>query len=293
MNAFRSENISRILKQHEAYNDDGPGDVVFAMFLEPHEPAIGTTQTVVDLAITFGVNNLQPGPVMSHVELVVPGKMGKGEPVNFATYFGQTSNWQRDRENNYAYYLSSNANKWRAVPVFGKQVAKHVRETCNNSTGIKYSMLRYFTATWPFRAFAAMVADKPKSPAHCATLTARILRSALGECLHHTSAWYGPSTLYRELSNNLRKQKISPETTLMTEETTDTVNTILRSRDEDVEIIDEVKFLDAIRALTLKAAAAEAFGDSTSRKLTQRRLATALLRWSVLRMNSHVSAPVM
>jgi len=284
MSVLRSEGIARLLRAKQQVSaDDGSGDVVFAMFLEPHQPPPGSKPSLADRAITFAVNTFQPSPVMCHVELIVPCCPGSQEPVNFATYIGQTSNWQTDRENNDAYYLVNNAGKWRAVPVFGKRAASEVRDVCRKSIGVHYSLFRYLTASWPLRAISGIVADATQSPAHCATLTARILRKAIGACLRHPSAWYGPSTLYAELSQDLRDQQISPETTLMTEETTVTVDTILRARDDEVQVLDDVRCLDAIRALTLKAAAAEAYGDSTSQKLTQHQLATALFRWSVLR----------
>lgn len=285
MSVLRSDGIARLLRaKQEVSSDDGSGDVVFAMFLEPHKPPPGSNPTLADRAITFAVNKFQPSPVMCHVELVVPCSPGSDEPVNFATYIGQTSAWQIDRDNNEAYYLVNNAGKWRAIPVFGKQAARKVREACNASVGVQYSMLRYITAWWPFRAISGVMPDSMQSPAHCATLTSRILRNAVGACLRHPSAWYGPSTLYAELVQDLRDQQISPETTLVTEETTATVETILHARDDEVQTLDDVRCLDAIRALTLKAAACEAYGDSTSQKLTQHQLATALFRWSVLRL---------
>ncbi len=291
MSVLRSKGIARLLRaKQEVSTDDGSGDVVFAMFLEPHQPPPGSKPTLADRAITFAVNTFQPSPVMCHVELVVPCLPGSQEPVNFATYIGQTSNWQQNRKNNEAYYLVNNAGKWRAVPVFGKQAARAVRKACSESVGVQYSLFRYFTASWPLRAISGMVADAPQSPAHCATLTARILRRSIVACLRHPSAWYGPSTLYAELSQDLKDQQISPKTTLMTEETTALVETILRSRDDEVKDLDDTKCLDAIRALTLKAAAAEAYGDSTAQKLSQHQLATALFRWSVLRTPSRPPA---
>ena len=284
MGDFRSEGIARLLRSNQCdSSDDGSGDVVFAMFLEPHEPPPGSKPTLVDKAVTFAVNTFQPSPVMCHVELVVPCRLGSQEPVNFATYIGQTSDWQRERDNNEAYYLVNNAGKWRAVPVFGKQAAREVRSVCSKSVGVQYSLLRYLTASWPLRSISGFMPDSLQSPAHCATLTSRVLRKSIGACRRHPSSWYGPSSLYAELSQDLKDQQISPETTLMTEETAAAVDAILRSKDDDVRLLDDVVCMDAIRALTLKAAAAEGFGDTTSQKLTQHQLATALFRWSVLR----------
>tara|TARA_B110001450_G_scaffold32672_1_gene28320 strand:+ start:7375 stop:8325 length:951 start_codon:yes stop_codon:yes gene_type:complete len=284
MNILRSDGISRLLHaKQQLLTDDGSGDVVYAMFMQPGKSSPESKQTLAERMITFAVNTFQPSPVMCHVELVVPCCQGSQEAVNFAIYIGQRSNWQTDKDSNEAYYLGKNTGRWRAVPVFGKQAAQEVREVCSKSIGVRYSMLRYLTASWPLRVLSGVVADATQSPAHCATLTARILRKAIGACTRHPSAWYGPSTLYSELCRDLRDQRISPETTLMTERTTAVVEIILRSSDDEVQALHDAECFDAIRALTLKAAAAEAYGDTTSQKLAQTQLATALFRWSVLR----------
>ena len=118
---------------------------------------------------------------------------------------------------------------------------------------------------------------RTQSPAHCATLTARILRKAIGACLRHPSAWYGPSILYAELSQDLRDQQISPETTLITEETTATVETMLHSRDDEVQVLDDVKCLDGgVRRQQLPEAHITPAGD---RPLSVERLAHARKGW--------------
>lgn len=286
---LRPVDLERILKaQQDQQNDDGSGDVVFALFLEPHDPPPGSDPpTILDKIVSFAVEHLQPSPVMAHVELVVPCVAGVNQPVNFATYIGSTSGWQKNRANNERYYLINNANKWRAVPVFGKGAAKAVREECNKSEGIAYSLLRYATASWAFRSFSGIVPDNTRSPAHCATLTARILRAAVGKSvLRHTSAWYGPASLYADLRDELGSKAIAPESTMMSPESAGAVDKLLRHSDDDIKHVCDTECLDAIRALTLKTAAAEAFGDSAMQTLTQKQLATALLRWSVARSKS-------
>lgn len=138
--------VQKLLKaQREAAANDGSGDVVFAVFLEPHTVS---NPTVFDKAISYIVNNWQPSPVMTHVELVVPCAPGSGAPVNFATYIGDRSAWRVDRRENTAYYTGSTAGKWRAVPIFGKHAARLVRDACNESCGVEYSLFRYVTAAW-------------------------------------------------------------------------------------------------------------------------------------------------
>lgn len=282
---LKSDGILRLLQaKAKASLVDGSGDVVYVVFLEPHSPPSGAPPpSLREELITCAVRNLQQRPVMVHAELVVPCAPNAAQPIHFATYIGERSGWQHDRRKNTDYYLIDNANLWRAVPVFGKQAARLVRQTCSESIGVPYSMMRYVTATWPFRKLSGLVPDRPQSPAHCATLTARILRRSVGACAKHSSAWYGPSSLYAELQQDLVDQGISPQTTLMDTETADSVERILRSDDHDTRALGDERSLNAIRALTLKAAAAAAHGDATSQMLTQKQLAVALFRWGVLR----------
>ena len=72
----------------------------------------------------------------------------------------------------------------------------------------------------------------------------------------------------------------------MTPDIASLVNMLLRFCDEDIKHVSDEEFLNAIRALTLKVAAAEAHGDTSMRTLTQKQLGTVLLRWSVMRSKS-------
>jgi len=285
MSSSPNEAIQKLLKlQEEQSVDDGSGDVVFALFLEPHEPDPDSGPPgVFDRLISYVVKHFQPSPVMVHVELVVPCPPGSTQPVNFATYIGCKSDWQEDRRKNADYYLGTTANKWRAVPVFGKHSARLVREACNESLGVDYSLFRYVTAAWGVRKVAGIVPDGSKEPAHCATLAARVLKKGVSGLPKHASAWYGPSTLYAELCNDLRARAIAPDSTSMGDEVSMQVDKLLRQRDEDVSAMKSDEYLNAIRALTLKAAAAEAFDDYAMSVMTQKQLANALFRWSVLR----------
>lgn len=280
-----SDAIKKLLKaQEEHLVDDGSGDVVFAMFLEPHEPnPADGPPSVFDRLVTYVVKHLQPSPVMVHVELVVPCASGSCSPVNFATYIGCKSNWQGNTEFNRGYYLGTTANKWRAVPVFGKHAARLVREACNESVDVDYSLLRYVTAAWGVRKLAAIVPDGSREPAHCATLTARVLKKGVSGLLSHASAWYGPASLYAELCRDLRARAIVPESTSMGSDVSAHVDRLLRRRDEDVVSMTHEEYMNAIRALTLKASAAENSDDLAMIVMTQKQLANALFRWSVLR----------
>lgn len=233
--------------------------------------------------VNYVVNHFQPTPVLVHCELVVPCSPVRGGPVIFATYIGTKSAWQTDQENNQRYYLGATANKWRAVPIFGKHAARRVREACEKSVGVEYSLLRYLTAAWGVRKLAPLVPDGFRAPAHCATLTARILKRSIEGVLRHPSAWYGPSSLYTELCNDLKSRSIIPDSTNVGSSVSSQVDRLLRHRDEDVSNMSYADVMSAIRALTLKASAAEAFEDSVMSTMTQKQLANALFRWSVLR----------
>ena len=288
MTTHTSIALQRILQaQSEHQIDDGSGDVVFAVFLEPHEPsAADGPPSTFDRIVTYVVKKMQPSPVMVHVELVVPCCAGSRDPVNFATYIDSTSDWQADKNYNREYYLGTAANKWRAVPVFGKHAARLVREACNESVNVKYSLFRYVTAAWGFRKLAGMVPDGPRQPAHCATLAARLLKAGISGILSHPSAWYGPASLYSELRRDVRARAIVPETTSMGAGVSMQVDRLLRQRDEDVVSMRHDEYMNAIRALTLKATAAEYSNDEAMVVMTQKQLANALFRWSVLRVSN-------
>jgi|SaaInlV_125m_DNA_1040241.scaffolds.fasta_scaffold04021_5 hypothetical protein len=279
---FLEKRIARLLSASSTSpSKDGDADVVYALFLEPHP--VPEQGSIASRAVHYAINHFQPDPVMAHVELVIPCVPDANEPVNFATYIGEDSKWQSNTNANMKYYLTS-GNKWRAVPVFGTKAAVTARKICSQSIGVQYSLLRYLTASWPLRYFSRMVPNKKRSPAHCATLTSRILKESIPGVLRHSSAWYGPATLYTELLYKLRKGDVLPESTLMPASTAEAVDCILRKRDEDVmAMLDDETCLNAIRALTLKVASSATHGDPFSQKLSQRQLATALLRWSVLR----------
>eukprot|EP00966_Prymnesium_polylepis_P136714 3158897-Prymnesium_polylepis.1 len=64
-----SVDLERILKVKEFQtSDDGSGDVVFTIFLEPREPAPGSSSpSLFERVVSFVVENWQPSPVMTHV----------------------------------------------------------------------------------------------------------------------------------------------------------------------------------------------------------------------------------
>ena len=279
---MQSASIHELLERQQKNSEpEDSGDVVFALFLQPHSYP---DESFFESVLNFGIKHFQPSPVMVHVELVVPCNPGSKDHCNFATYIGSVSDWKTNKRSNSSYYFGDTAGKWLAVPVFGSHAAKVVRGVCNVSTKVPYSMMRYASALYWFRNFASMVKDNPRSPAHCATITSRILKEALGEkTLRHSSAWYGPASLYGELVDSLRKRQIRTDGQMVDQEAVEAIDTLLQMPDGDVEACSDVKALKAIRALTLKAAVSAASSDGAAFLLAQKQLATALLRWSVLR----------
>jgi hypothetical protein len=154
-------------------------------------------------AVNFAVSQLQPWPAMAHTELHVPGR---GENVwIFATYRGidegdnKGAGWQQRREE------QTDDKLWRAVPIFLPTgvTTDDVGAACDQHVGTPYSTLKYALSAPPFRAFARFDGNGTQSPTHCAALSARCINSfpqGPKKILKNHPSWYGPSTLYLELT---------------------------------------------------------------------------------------------
>ena len=143
-------------------------------------------------------------------------------------------------------------------------------------------------------AGAFELADRRRSPAHCGTLTTRVLRNSRVYIPAHPPAFYGPSTLFRELSDCVAvKAMASPDYQGMSSDTTARVDTLLRApmSSSTIEKLGDAACLDAVHALTLRVVDASRSADETARRITQKQLATALLRWVVLRDPAPVQPP--
>lgn len=270
-------------------NQRGPScDVVFALFLEPSpvpDPRLTTFERVVDTA----VRTCQPSPALLHCELLVPPvPSSEGLRTQFATYIGQRSGWQTDKVDAAGYYLAENAGRWRAVPIFQGDAASKLREECDSELGVGYSLLRYATAVPPLRWLSRFVADTRRSPAHCATLAARVLRNSEVYQPVHSSAWYGPTTLFHELQHQASWQGArigAAEWSGMSTDAAESVEQLVRGimAPSTVHSIGDTKCLGAVEALTMRACNALLKGDAASQRTTQQQLAAALLRWIILR----------
>lgn len=297
--SLRATEISELLKERsnvptdEMVDSMGPPscDVVYAIFLEPREtpdPRWSHVEYVIDKA----VRTFQPTPALAHCEILIPPiPSDEGTRTQFATYFGRSSAWQTDKDDGANFYLVENANRWRAVPIFGPNAAQIVRNECDMELGVNYSLARYLSATPPLRYLASFVPDTRRSPGHCATLTARVLKNsflATDAAPMHPSAWYGPSTLYHECCDTARwrgERMGASEYTGMPASTAASVEQLLRGimTQDTVSSVGDAGCMEAVRALTMRACSALSQGDETSQRLTQQQLATALLRWVILR----------
>jgi len=266
-------------------------DVVYVLFLEPR-PEPDARWTTAEYVIDQAVRLFQPSPALAHCELIMPPiPSDEGMRTQFATYFGRRSAWQTDKEDGFNFYLVENANRWRAVPIFSVNAAANVRSECDMELGVEYSLARYLSATPPLRYLAKWVPDQRRSPGHCATLTARVLKNSLRStdaAPMHPSAWYGPTTLYHEVcaTANWRGARMGAATyTGMPAETANHVEQLLRGvmSPETVNEVGDVGCMEAVRGLTMRVCNTLGQGDPMSQRLTQQQLATALLRWVILR----------
>jgi len=290
---FQNTEIETILANRtDATDEDQRGgcDVVYALFQESREspdPNWSRGERWLQTAIQL----CQPAPAMAHVELLLPPVPDtEGGRTQFATYLGRHANWQTNQLSNYAYYLVDHAVQWRAVPIFAPRAAERVRTEADSEVGVEYSLMRYVTSTRAFRALAWLLPSSQRTPAHCATLTTRILQNSLdATCApEQAPAWYGPSTLFTELCNMaaFRSQAFVGESSEgMIESASRSVETLLRAPMtlETVQTLGDPACTEAIHALTMKTCSALQAGDDTATRVAQKQLATALLRWVILR----------
>tara|TARA_Y100000817_G_scaffold297684_1_gene274222 strand:- start:9181 stop:10176 length:996 start_codon:yes stop_codon:yes gene_type:complete len=266
-------------------------DVVFALFMEPLErpdPRWGWPEYLIDVAI----RKFQPSPTMVHCELLIPPlPSDEGNRTQFATYYGHHSAWQSDHLDGFGYYLVEHAAHWRAVPIFAHDAAHRLRTEANGELGVDYSLSRYCTSAFPLRAFSSFVPVGRRKPAHCATLLSRVLKNGVPEnSPQHSAAWYGPSTLYSELCDRAADYGMAlaggePSPLMLPKHTEESIDALLRKpmTHDTVHNVGDEGCMDAVRALTLRVTDALGAGDLAAQRITQKQLATALLRWVILR----------
>tara|TARA_X000000368_G_scaffold274916_1_gene218102 strand:- start:3913 stop:5076 length:1164 start_codon:yes stop_codon:yes gene_type:complete len=266
--------------------------VAYLLSLEGDEPH--PKWTWYETALDALVQSAQPAPAMTHTELLLPPE-NADEEMHFAIYLGKQAHWGSVFGGGKKFYLDpqGNAKSWRAVPVVGQDAVLRLRAECSKHSGTPYGpahrLFNYPFSMPPGRSLAWLLDDSVGSPAHCASLTARCLRRALPELgLSRPSAWYGPSTLYLELTRESRmtsyKQYLSEaetvKATVEVERAAKSADTLLRGSDDAVVALSHEECQCGVNLLTSKVVDASIDGDPTAERLMQKNLARALLRWS-------------
>ena len=253
-------------------------------------------EAFIDRTVQFG----QPYPAATHVELWVGEQPGdKLEDNHFSTYLGATdgASWTSGMSDSKRFYSSS---AWSAVPIFSVGAERRVRAECNLHCGTPYPpaafLWQYPWSIWPLRAFSSFVDDRISAPAHCAALSARILRTALPEiALPQSSHWYGPSSLYLELSSPDRMERAlavqRPVVRSQPEEEHDEelADALTLNSDDDVVAMSAADARQAVHALAVQVLRAgcrphghKSVPDQDAFRAAQERLARGVTRYTWL-----------
>lgn len=263
--------------------------VVYLLCLEPGAPP-APDESPFETVLNTVIQAAQPAPSIMHVELILPPTPDCADG-GFGTYLGTTANWSRSFGDPRSFYLGRTASSWRAVPVVAPNAAGEVRDECAKHLLTPYSLGRYACAVPPMRAMAGALSDRVGAPAHCATLAARVLRRALPTlALPHASAWFGPATLFLELSSASRRaaararlhagaQRVRGDGEEAQEDAAMTA--LLHGDDDAVRALDHDACVMGLHRLTMRAL--EDGLDDVALRIVQKQLAVALLRASVVR----------
>jgi len=252
------------------------------------------TEALVDYTVQFG----QPYPAVTHVELWIGDRPTEPtEDNHFSTYLGAKKGalWTSGLTDSKKFYSST---AWSAIPIFAADVERRVRSECNLHCGTPYppatTLWQYPMSIWPLRGFAGFLDDRINAPAHCAALSARILRSALPEiALPQSSHWYGPSSLYLELSTPERMERAlaaqRPVVRSQAEEEEDDrlADTLTLHSDDEVIEMSTSDARQALHALSIKVLSAGSRDsdhgqDQDKFRAAQERFARGLTRYTWL-----------
>ncbi len=207
------EDLEKKEKNEDSLEIEKGGEVAMMDWVAVQE--MGADKTEIESScchkvVDWGVQELQPYPAMTHCELWIEEDR-VDDDNHFSTYLGTDcgASWAFDENSSEKFYQKSS---WTAIPVFAENAAIKVRYAIPGHLTTPYPspalLYNYPWSVWPLRAFSGCLDDSNKAPAHCAALTARILRTSLSKDfdLPNASHWYGPSTLYLELSSPERME---------------------------------------------------------------------------------------
>lgn len=158
----------------------------------------GWPERLVDVLVPL----FQPSPQVVHAELLLVSH--DGLCWHFSTYMGDRAQW---RDDDPGYYR---AHHWRAVPLDGTSVEALAQE-CDRAISTPYSLLRYPFATRVLGVLAPLLPEGVGRPAQCASLTARIAKSAMPngpELMPWSAPRYSPSMLHNHLCQNAARMDI-------------------------------------------------------------------------------------
>lgn len=269
-------------------------EVVFVLALEGDKPKADWKWW--EKTLDTLVQTVQPAPALTHVEVLLP-PTPEGDEVHFATYLGKAANWGSGFGDSETFYLDPNGNgpSWRAIPVMARGATERLRAACEAQRGAPYGapyrLFNYPFSFPPLRSLAGWLDDSPGAPAHCSALTARCLRRGLPELdLSHPAAWYGPSTLFLELTRRARMESYGRHLAEMAtlpslaeqEEAGKGSEVLLRGSDESVRALTHAEATAGVQLLCGRCIDAIVEEDATMERLTQKQLARALLRWSLV-----------
>jgi len=262
------------------------------LFLEADKPA--PDFSIGEKALDTLVQLMQPSPSITHVEMFVPATDESAADQHFSTYLGATgATWTNGYGDGLRFYLDPKGNgaSWRAVPVFGVDVAARLRAECDLHVDTPYPsfarLLNYPFSVPPLRAFAGYLDNRCGTAAHCAALSARILQSCMPELnVPNPAPWYGPSTLYLELARQGRmvayaakaRAEATVESIVDTEDAVTSLNVLLRGGDGEVRALSESSAAAGTNLACQNCVAAGVDGDLALVRTRQKELARAVLR---------------
>ena len=265
-------------------------DFGYLLVLQGDEPESHWTWT--EKAIDYLVQACQPPPSLTHAEIfLLPDR--ELDETHFATYLSKDADWGSSFAGGSEFYLGTNMKSWRAVPIFSLDASHRLRVEAQKHVGTPYGnpykLYNYPFAAPPFRVFASWIDNRVKAPAHCASLTARCIARALPELqLPHCAPWFGPSTLFLELTKKSRMEVVMSEledrqhlkSVAEVEEVDSAMNVLLRGSDDAVRTLDTEQCEGAIEKLSTRVIAALVSEGAAIQRLSQHQLAIALLRYA-------------